>query len=154
MCKLGWGIAVVLLAICAGLVFKFMFQGATEVASDGRTAIVLNAAEKDLVLLEMRGFLKAVQAATAAVAKGDMDAAAKAAKTVGMAAQQGVPGSLMGKLPLAFKKMGFDTHQKFDQLALDAEQMGDAETSLQQLGTLMENCVACHDLYRLDLEVK
>ena len=38
----------------------------------------------------------------------------------------------------------------FDQLALDAEQMGDKELVLEQLGTLMQNCVGCHAGYRID----
>ncbi|NOY15605.1 MAG: cytochrome c, partial [Gammaproteobacteria bacterium] len=56
-----------------------------------------------------------------------------------------------GKLPLAFKKLGFDTHAKFDQLAMDANDLGDRDHTLQQLSTLMENCVACHAAYRINL---
>ncbi len=65
---------------------------------------------------------------------------------------QGVPGTLMGKLPLEFKKLGFDTHTRFDQLALDAEQLGDPGHSLTQLAELMQNCVACHAAYRFEVE--
>jgi cytochrome c556 len=57
----------------------------------------------------------------------------------------------MGKLPMEFKQLGFDTHTKFDQLALDAEQMGDKDQVLEQVGKLMQNCVACHAAYRIDL---
>ena len=60
----------------------------------------------------------------------------------------------MGKLPMAFKQLGFDTHTKFDQLALDAEQMGDSGQTLEQLGVLMQNCVGCHAGYRIDPVVK
>jgi len=144
-------VAVLLLAI-AGLVYKFMFQGSVVVASDGRQAIVLNAAERDLVLAEMRAFLDTVQKITDGVAKRDFKAVAQAAKAVGQAAQQAVPGTLIGKLPMAFKSLGFDTHQKFDLLALDADQMGDPTQTLAQLSTLMQNCVACHAAYRIDLE--
>jgi hypothetical protein len=144
-------VAVLLLAI-AGLVYKFMFQGSVVAASDGRQAIVLNAAERDLVLTEMRAFLDAVQKITDSVAKKDLKAAAQAAKAVGHAAQQAVPGTLIGKLPIAFKTLGFDTHQKFDLLALDAGQLGDPTQTLAQLSTLMQNCVACHAAYRIDLE--
>ena len=62
----------------------------------------------------------------------------------------GVPASLMGKLPLGFKQLGFDTHSRFDQLALDAESLGDAGQSLAALGELMANCVACHAAFRID----
>ena len=81
-----------------------------------------------------------------------MQAVAESARSAGLAAQQGVPGSLMGKLPVEFKKLGYDTHAKFDELALDAEQLGDEEHALSQLGVLMQNCVACHAAYRLETE--
>jgi mono/diheme cytochrome c family protein len=63
-----------------------------------------------------------------------------------------MPGTLIGKLPLEFKKMGFDTHSQFTQLALDAEQLGDGAQTLEQLGTLLENCVACHAIYKFEIE--
>jgi len=47
------------------------------------------------------------------------------------------------------KKLGFDTHSRFDQLGLDAEQQMSPEHISQQLGALMGNCVACHKTYRL-----
>ena len=62
-----------------------------------------------------------------------------------------IPGTLVGKLPVQFKKLGFDTHAKFDQLALDAEEFGDSDHALSQLSTLMKNCTACHAAYRFDI---
>lgn len=150
MCKKCWVIVSLLICVIAGMTYKFMFQGSVVQSTDGRMSIQLESAERDLVLAEMRMFLEAVQAITAAVTKDDMGTVVASAKKVGGAAQQAVPGSLMGKLPMAFKQLGFDTHQKFDQLALDAEQMGDAQTTLEQLGTLMQNCVGCHASYRLE----
>jgi cytochrome c556 len=58
----------------------------------------------------------------------------------------------MGKLPLAFKQLSVDTHAKFDELALDAEQLGDPDHTLAQLNRLMQNCVSCHAAYRFELE--
>ena len=80
-----------------------------------------------------------------------MTLVADAARKSGKTAQAEVPGSLVGKLPLPFKKLGGDTHMKFDQLAMDAEDLGDAEHALQQLSTLMNNCVSCHAAYRIDI---
>ncbi len=51
-----------------------------------------------------------------------------------------------------FKKLGFDTHSKFDQLAMDAESFSDADHSLEQLATLLQNCVACHAVYRFEID--
>jgi hypothetical protein len=58
--------------------------------------------------------------------------------------------SLMGKLPIGFKKMGLDTHAAFDQLALDAQEFGDRDQALSALHKLMNNCVASHAAYRID----
>ena len=66
-----------------------------------------------------------------------------------MAAQTAVPPALIGKLPLTFKKLGFAAHSQFDQLALDAEQLGDPLHTREQLTDLMNNCVACHATYSL-----
>lgn len=151
MCKLCWTLVLVLLLAVAGMAYKFILQGSVEESDDGRLALQLTSAEKNLVLGEMRTFLASVQQITHGVVNEDMEMIVKAGKAVGMAAQQGVPGSLVGKLPLAFKKLGFDTHSKFDQLALDAEQLGDKEHALKQLGQLMQNCVACHAAYRIDV---
>jgi mono/diheme cytochrome c family protein len=154
MCKSCWTIVVVLLLLIGGGVYKFMFQGAVEQSSDGRTAIMLDEGERDLVLAEMRAFLATAQQITAAVASDNIEAVAASARAVGHAAQQAVPGTLMGKLPMPFKKMGMDTHTKFDELAADAEQLGDGNHALGQLSTVMQNCVACHAAYRIELAPK
>ena len=151
MCKSCWTIVVVLLLLIGGGLYKFMFQGSVVESSDGRTAILLTGGERDLVLSEMRAFLETAQQITDAISKDDMETVANSARAVGHAAQQSVPGSLMGKLPMPFKRMGLDTHSKFDELAADAEQLGDGNHALGQLSTLMQNCVACHTAYRIEL---
>jgi hypothetical protein len=148
-CNLCWSISAVLVLIVIGMAYKFLVVGSVIPATDGRQALVLEPAERDLVLGEMRMFLSSVQKITHALTVDDLEAAAKAAREVGAAAQQAVPGTLMGKLPMAFKKLGFDTHSKFDVLALDAESLGDPKHTLQQLSTLMNNCVACHSTYQI-----
>ncbi len=151
-CKLSWSVSVVLLVAVLAMSYKFIFSGAVAPSSDGRQALQLEAAERDLVLGEMRLFLSSVQTMTEGLSKGDMAQVIKAARKVGVAAQQAVPGSLVGKLPLSFKQLGFDTHKKFDLLALDAESLGDTQHTLQQLSELMNNCVACHASYRMDVK--
>lgn len=99
----------------------------------------------------MRTFLITVQQITQGITDDNMDYVASSAKQVGNAAQAGVPGSLVGKLPLEFKKLGFDTHSKFDQLAMDAEDLGDREHTLTQLSELMQNCISCHTMYRFSI---
>ncbi len=143
----------ILLGVIAFGVYKFILVGETKKhQADGRTAIVLNAGEKDLILTEMRAFLASTQQIVAAISQDKLEQAIIAAKKSGKAAQADVPASLVGKLPLAFKKLGFSTHIKFDELAMDAEDMDDSEQSLKLLGELMQNCVACHSAYKIELE--
>lgn len=149
MCRFCWILVVVLLLATGTLVGKFIIVGKTGLATDGRTAILLEPAERDLILTEMRSFLASVQGVLAAAGNDDMKTVADAAGVAGMPPPGHVPDALAGKLPLSFKTLGFDTHKRFDQLALDAEQLGDRDHALEQLGELMNNCIACHAQYRL-----
>lgn len=142
--------AAFFLVVLGALGYKLVVVGETAPASDGRSAILLTPGERDLVLAEMRAFLQAVQAISQAVSEGDAARAASAARAVGAAAAAEVPLSLMAKLPLGFKELGLSTHRAFDQLALDAEQMGDTAPIQAQLATLLNNCVACHAAFRID----
>jgi len=144
-------IIVLLLLVIAGGIYKFIFQGSVSGSTDGRIAIHLEATERDLVLAEMRAFLASVQQITRGISENDMQLVAEYSRKVGKAAQGDVPGTLMGKLPMQFKQLGFDTHTRFDQLALDADDLGDAQHALSQLAVLLQNCTACHEAYRFDI---
>lgn len=152
MCKFAWALVAILFVLSAAMSYIFIIKGETIAASDGRTAIILPEGERDIVLSEMRMLLEAVQGILSAVDKDDMEAVSQQAKKVGFAAQHDVPASLRKKLPIAFKKMGMATHKAFDQLALDATDLGDKNQVIQQLGTLMQNCVACHAAYRIEVK--
>ena len=148
------GIVVLLFLVIAGGIYKFIFQGSVSVNADGRTAIHLNYEERNLVLAEMRAFLTSVQQITKGISEKDMKLVVDSARKVGRAAQGEVPGTLMAKLPMQFKQLGFDTHTKFDQLAMDTEDLGDSNHALSQLSILMQNCVSCHAAYRIDSSSK
>lgn len=137
------------LAANAALVYTFILSGSTTEVTDQRTAILLNEGERELVLGEMRMFLSSTQQIVAGIDAGDLSQVAKAARAVGKRAAQGVPGSLMGKLPMEFKQLGMATHAAFDQLAMDAEQIEDPEHAMAQLGTLLKNCVVCHAAFQI-----
>lgn len=145
------GIIVLLCLVIVAGIYKFIFQGNVSESSDGRTTIHLNAGERDLVLAEMRAFLMSVQQITEGISDNNMDQIAEYSRKVGKAAQGEVPGTLMAKLPLQFKQLGFDTHTKFDQLAMDAVDLEDREHVMSQLALLMQNCIACHAAFRIDI---
>lgn len=144
-----WLVIALLTLIIIGGAYKFLIQGSVSQSLDGRTVIHLEASEKDFVLAEMRSFLISVQNIITGVSENNMTLVAEYAKKGGKIAQAEVPLNLMGKFPIAFKKLGFDTHSKFEQLAIDAKSLGDTQHTLKQLSILMQNCIACHIAYRL-----
>ncbi len=149
--RLCWSLTALLAVALVITLYLFVVRGSVAPASDGRTAILLEQGERDLVLAEMRAFLQSTQTILVSASRGGLGPAVTAAREVGAAAQQGVPTSLMGKLPLEFKTLGLDTHRRFDQLALNAEELGDPGQTLQELGELLANCVGCHAAYRIDV---
>ena len=146
--KVLWTIIILLLGLSGFLVNKFV-SGKVEPSEDGRTSVILTKDERNLVLAEMRAFLVSVQGVSQAITENDMDKVEKLATKAGMAAEQDTPGSLLQKLPLGMKKLGFGTRDKFDEIAKTAKTSKDAAIARKQLDTLMQNCIACHVAYRL-----
>jgi hypothetical protein len=150
MCKKCWILVIFLLFTIAGILYKYVVHGSVVESSDKRLSIQLTESERNMLLTEMRQFLVVIQQISSAINKEDMESITKSALTVGMGAQRNVPSTLMAKIPLQFKKLGRDTHLKFDGLAHDAKDLGDPQHSLEQLSELMQNCVACHAIYRIN----
>jgi hypothetical protein len=117
-------------------------------AADDRERIVLSAPARNMVLAEMRMMLESVAGVVAALSEGDTAAAAQSARASGMV--MAVDPHLIELLPAAFVELGMATHRGFDALADQLEQGADQETALAELGTLMQNCNACHATYRAD----
>ncbi|MDD5390146.1 MAG: hypothetical protein PHD37_12420 [Gallionellaceae bacterium] len=120
------------------------------VPREQRAAIYLTTEEKAHIHQEMRLFLSSTQKIVASAAANDMKGVAEAARAAGMAAAHDVPAKLREKLPMQFKKLGHLTHQGFDDLARDADSLGDASQALKQLGQVMGNCVSCHAVFRIE----
>ncbi len=142
-------IIAILLTVLGVGVYKLIAGGHTVQAEDGRKAIVLAPSERGLILAEMRAFLTGLQGMTAALTQEDMKTVAATARSLGRAATHEVPPALMAKLPLEFKQLGFSVHGDFDQIALDAESLGDPKHTLAQMGAVMQKCVGCHATYQL-----
>ena len=149
MCKLCWTllfgafVAVIITIVIMAVGSK------TTIAPDGREAIQLTSQQRNLVLAEMRTFVDSLRDITNALGTNDSELFQKAALRVGLEAQEGVPLDLMKALPLPFKKLGMDTHKKFDELAAHARQGAGNDELLVELSQLMNNCVACHAAYQL-----
>ena len=149
MCKFCWASTAAIGLVFFAFIVRFMVVGATELSADGRTAIIVSSVEREQILGEMRGMLEAVQTIIVANNAGDLNSVAVAAWEVGKENMDPRSAEFATKLPMSFRKLGMDTHMKFDLLAMDAEQIESTEQVYQQLGVLTGNCVACHRAYRL-----
>lgn len=141
------------LATIAAAVFMFV-EGQTAKGTDGRTAIILNQEEKDLVLTEMRTMLGSVQGVVAGLSEENLNRVRESAKASGMAIAGAVPPSLMAKLPFEFKQMGMGVHRGFDEISVAVEQQETPDMILMRLGEQVSSCVACHATYQLQVENK
>ncbi len=150
-CKLCWCITAFLIIGILGVGSWFFIRGNVVESDDGRTAILLTASEREFVLAEMRGLLEAVETITSELSKPNMEGVAVAAKSVGMGSAGGEPVTLIAKLPLDFKKLGMGTHRAFDDLAMEADDMGDGAVVLGKLSEILSRCTTCHAGYRFDL---
>lgn len=144
-----WIVIGMLSVLLLGVAFKFVVLGSTEKGDDGRTAVMLEPAERRAVLAEMRALLESTQGIVEALAVNDLAAVEAAARPAGSAAIATVDFRLRAKLPLAFKQLGFGTHHAFDDIA-DMAHRGEPTAKIQKkLADTMNNCIACHASYQL-----
>ena len=147
MKNLSWILVVILSIIVAMFSYKFTV-GSVAPSDDGRQAVVINKDERNALLLEMRTWLMSAQGVLAAAVKDDMVEVAKIARVSGMSAEEETPASLFRKIPLEMKKLGFATRDYFDEIALIAENDKDSQKVIAKLSESMNNCIACHAVYR------
>lgn len=144
-----WIAIALLLAMIAGIGVKFVVIGSTTEGKDGRTAVILQPAERNAVLGEMRMLLEASQSIIEALANNDLDTVEKTARPLGASAIATVDFALRAKLPLEFKKLGFGTHYAMDDMADMAKEKKPAKEIQIKLAETMNNCIACHAMYQL-----
>ena len=142
-------IALVLWVATIAVFAWFFVHGNTEKGSDGRAAIVLQSAERDLILSEMRGLLSAIQGVLDGANQGDMQRIVKAASDVGMKGAADVNPVLMAKLPMEFKSLGMSVHHDMDEIAKAAANGTPAADILKMTATTMNKCIACHSAWQL-----
>lgn len=148
--KLLWTAAVTVFASVSVASADNLRHDGSPAARDERQVIVLDPVARALVLTEMRQFLNALQGMTQALSSNDLKTVAGIARSVGMQAAHEVPPEVKAKLPMEFKQLGFAVHGEFDQLAMDAESLGDSNHALKQMGGILQKCVACHSIYQIE----
>ena len=144
------------LLIAVLLVFKLTAAFAQEPvhhdhapSHDGRAVLALSPGERAVILKEMWMLLDGVQKMTGALGRQDMPAVAAAARAIGQKLAHEVPAPLGAKLPLEFRQLGSSVHRDFDQIAMDADTLGDVSYALNQLSSTLQKCVACHATYQI-----
>lgn len=142
-------IALLLWVITIAVFAWFFIRGNTTAGTDGRTAIVLQAGERDFVLSEMRGLLGATQGIIEAVNQGDMQRVIKSSRAAGMAGTAEVNPALMAKLPIGFKTLGIGVHRDMDEIAKAAERGAPGPEIMKMLSNTLTKCVACHSAWQL-----
>lgn len=142
-------IALLLWVVTVAIFAWFFIRGNTTAGTDGRTAIVLQASERDLILSEMRGLLASTQGILEGANQGDMQRIAKAATSAGMAAAADVNPALMAKLPMEFKQLGLSVHRDMDEIAKAAEGGKSAPELLKMASSVLTKCVGCHAAWQL-----
>ena len=143
-------LAALLLWVITIAVFAWFFiRGNTTAGSDGRTAIVLQPAERDFVMTEMRGLLAATQEIMAAGSQNDAQRIVKAARGAGMAGAADVNPALMVKLPVEFKKLAMGMHGDMDEIAKAGEAGKPVPELLKMTSNALEKCVACHAAWQI-----
>ena len=142
-------IALLLWVVTIAVFAWFFIHGNTTAGSDGRTAIVLQPAERDLVLTEMRGLLSSAQGILEGANQGDVKRIIQASRAAGMASAADVNPALMAKLPLEFKSLGMSVHHDMDEIAKAAEGGTPVPEILKMTSNTLTKCVACHSAWQL-----
>lgn len=128
---------------------------APQMDPDPRQAVVFPAKTYDDTLASMRAHLRAIDAVIAAIATGEFNQAATAAeKGLGIGHQHGVDGLQSGHafMPPEMLAFGSAMHLNARQLVVslrDAEVTGDLQSVLSSLQTVTQQCVGCHDAFKL-----
>lgn len=145
-------IAILLWVVTLAVFAWFIVRGNTASGTDNRTAVVLGASERNLILSEMRSLLAGVHGTLEGINRGDMKQVASSAHAVGMSSAADVNPALMAKLPMPFKQLGMGTHRDMDELGKAAENGRPAPELLNMLSGVLGKCVNCHASWQLKAE--
>jgi hypothetical protein len=109
---------------------------------------------QDHMLANMRDHLLALETITRQLADGRYDAAAETAEgRLGMSAMQTHGAAHMAPfMPEAMRAIGFAMHRAASRFAIaarDAEVTGDPGAAFGALSQVMQQCVACHEGFRV-----
>ena len=114
---------------------------------DNRSDLGLTPDERAEFLAEMRQMLTSIQGIVVGLGSDDRTRVVEAARYSGNRMARATPDAVRSRLPQAFKDVGGQTHMMFEELAIRAE-TDDTETLLSYTGQILQQCLACHAMFR------
>ena len=122
--------------------------------ADTRQLVKFPEAMRLHTITSMRDHLLALQEINVALSKSDFDEAAKVAeRRLGMSSlEQHGAAHLAPFMPIPMQDIGTQMHRSASRFAVEAQSASvsnDVRPALAALGTVMQQCVACHSAYRL-----
>lgn len=137
-------LALVLLTFAA-----LPMASAAEPDDDLRHRLGMTPAERVEFLSEMRQMLTSIQGIIAGIGTEDRERIAAAARYSGNRMARATPDSLRQRLPREFQEIGGPTHMLFEEIAIRAETDDMADLAVLT-GQTMQQCLACHAMFRAD----
>ena len=116
---------------------------------DQRISLRLTKTEKIEFLSEMRQMLTSIQGIISGIGENNPEKIIKSARYSGNRMARATPESVKAKIPKAFQEIGGPTHMMFEELVIRAE-TDDMETLTLFTGELMQQCIACHEMFKVD----
>ena len=112
-------------------------------------AILVTVEEREFMLNEMRFFLDMMYISTDALSRGDMATVARAARRRGTEEMAREPRGLYEKLMPAYRISIEETRKQIDQLADDAEKVGEPQATIKRFSQILYQCNFCHSTFQL-----
>lgn len=125
----------------------------TSQAIDTRQTIWLDPVEKEVLLMEMRNFLRGSQEVLDYSLQGDMDLVHRTANPIGTKMLKNLPREMTDKMPKSFYAMLKTLHYGFAEIA-DISKSSEAQpvVVMQKLASMQKLCVGCHATYQLKVK--
>jgi len=154
MKKLLIGTSIFFLTTTLILSYILLFTGTELVKTpdDNRTLVKYAPDLRELVMTEMRDYLVVMSEIQQGIAENNPEKIYTAAEREGQIAIDDTPIRLLKLSPLACKTMGFQGHHLFQAIADSAKTNYNPKTTIRQMAELTNNCIACHNTYKVETE--
>ena len=136
------------------LSYILLFTGTelVKLPDDNRIIVKYAPDLRELVMSEMRDYLVIMSDIQQGIAENNPQKIYEAASRQGQASIDETPARLLKLSPIACKTMGFQGHHLFQAIADSAKTNYNPQTTIKQMAELTNNCIACHNTYKVEVE--